>query len=79
MAAPVMILPDLKAVLQWRQDCVQQITSQCCVHESVAVLLLDKHQGSAANACTAWANRPQGIDSEKGNDHTVSMPNNERT
>lgn len=60
LAAPVMILPDLKAVLQWRQDCVQQIASQCCVHESVAVLLMDKHQGSAANACTAWANSPQG-------------------
>ena len=60
LAAPVMILPDLKAVLQWQQDCVQQIASQCCVHESVAVLLMDKHQGSAANACTAWANSPQG-------------------
>lgn len=59
-SAPLLILPDLKAVLQWRQECVQQIASQCCVHESVAVLLLDRHQGGAEKACTAWSCNPQG-------------------
>ena len=60
-AVPVLILPDLGAVLSWRQECVQQIASQCCVHESVAVLLLGAHQGSAESACEAWAHSPQGV------------------
>lgn len=58
---PLLILPDLMSVLQWRQECIQQMASQCCVHESVASLLLDRHQGNADRAYKSWENSHQGI------------------
>ena len=57
----LLVLPNLAGVLHWKEACVQQVASQCCVHESVAVLLLEKHQGSAESACQAWARSPQGV------------------
>lgn len=55
-----MFLPDLSAVLRHRGDAVQRVITECSVHESTAVMLLNAHQGHADVACRAAFLEPIG-------------------
>ncbi len=56
----LIFLPDLSAVLQHRGDAVQHVITECSVHESTAVMLLNAHQGNADAACRAVFLEPIG-------------------
>ena len=57
---PLIFLPDLNAVLQYRGDAVQRVITECSVHESTAIMLLNAHQGNADAACRALFLEPIG-------------------
>jgi len=56
----LIFLPDLSAVLQHRGDAVQRVMTECGVHESTAVMLLNAHQGNADATCRAVFLEPIG-------------------
>jgi len=59
-ADALVFLPNLETVLLHRNSAVHQVMAECSVDESVASMLLNRHQGNVLAASRAWSQQHMG-------------------